>query len=124
MRARKEAERASKVWGALVVAVGVLLGCDFGQSCGGWTRLTHAIANLASPEIGLRWKLGTASRLARSGGVYHVPRVREADSISATMGFDYCPCLVIGCVTSPVSLQFQQNLNPGGDSRAGRLHPT
>jgi hypothetical protein len=54
----------------------------------------------------------------------HVPRVRKADTISTAMGFDYRPCLVIGGAPGPVSLQFEQNLNPGGDSRAGRLHAT
>src|SRR5882757_4417023 len=54
--------------------------------------------------IGLRWNLGTVSRLARSGRVYHVPRVRKADSISATMGFDYCPCpLITSTVATPIS---------------------
>jgi hypothetical protein len=56
--------------------------------------------------------------------MYHVPRVRKTDSVSATMAFDYSPRLIIGCVTGPVSLQFEQNLNPGGDSRTRRLHPT
>jgi hypothetical protein len=55
--------------------------------------------------------------------MYHVPRVRQADPIFATMGFDDRPCLIIGYVTSPDSVQFQQHLNPGGDSRACRLHP-
>src|SRR5262245_41594177 len=62
--------------------------------------------------------------LGCSGRMNHVARVRKADSVPATMGFDDCSCSIIGCVTSPVSLQFQQNLDPGGDSRARRLHPT
>src|SRR5271170_1313896 len=52
----------------------------------------------------------------------HVSRIREADSVAAAIRLYDGAGAVIGILSGPVALEFEQHLNPARHDGAGRLH--
>lgn len=57
-----------------------------------------------------------------SARMNHVSRIREADAVAAAIRFYDGACTVVGALSSPVALEFEQHLNPARHDCGGCLH--